>query len=142
MILFCDTSALMKLYAQETHSDDVRAAVKQASATLVSLITWVEVHAAFSLKQRTQQATQTHVTAGLARLRQEWDNFTRVAVDTALITEAAELALRFGLRAYDSVQLGSAYRAHLQLGGTMRFVCFDKQLVSAAHALGLNAGQR
>lgn len=138
MILFCDTSAIMKLYAQEAYSEDVRAAVKQASATLVSLITWVEVHAAFSLKQRTQQVTQTQVTAGLARLRQEWDNFTRIAVDAALIAEAAELALRFGLRAYDSVQLASAYRAHQQLGTTMRFACFDKQLVSAANALGLH----
>lgn len=138
MILFCDTSALMKLYAQEIHSNDVRTAVRQASATLVSLITWVEVHAAFSLKQRTQQVTQAQVTAGLARLRQEWDNFTRIAVDTPLITEAAELALRFGLRAYDSMQLASAYRAHQQIGATMRFVCFDKQLVNAAHALGLH----
>ncbi len=141
MILFCDTSALMKLYAQEAHSDDVRAAVKQASATLVSLMTWVEVHAAFSLKQRTHQVTQTQVAAGLARLRQEWDNFTRIAVDAAVITEAAALALRFGLRAYDSLQLASAYRAHQQLGTTMRFVCFDKQLVSAAHALGLDVDQ-
>lgn len=138
MILFCDTSALMKLYAQETNSDDVRAAVKKANATLVSLMAWVEVHAAFSLKQRTQQATQTQVAAGLARLRQEWDNFTRIAVDAALITEAAELALRFGLRAYDSVQLASARRAHQQLGATMRFVCFDKQLIGAAQALGLS----
>ena len=137
MILFCDTSALMKLYAQEAHSDDVRAAVKQASATLVSLMTWVEVHAAFSLKQRTQHVTEPQVLAGLARLRQEWDNFTRIAVDAALITVAAELALRFGLRAYDSVQLASAWRAHQQLGTTMRFVCFDKQLTSAAQALGL-----
>ena len=138
MILFCDTSALMKLYAQETYSDDVRAAVKKANATLVSLMAWVEVHAAFSLKQRTQQVTQTQVSAGLARLRQEWDNFTRIAIDAALITQAAELALRFGLRAYDSVQLASAWRAHQQLGATMRFVCFDKQLTTAAQALGLS----
>ena len=138
MILFCDTSALMKLYAQEAHSSAVRTAVKKASATLVSLITWVEVHAAYSLKQRTQQITQAQVDEGLARLQQEWANFSRTGIDVALAAQAGQLALRFGLRAYDSIQLASAHRVHQQLGSAMAFYCFDKQLNAAAVALGIS----
>lgn len=138
MILFCDTSALMKLYAQEQHSDEVRATVKQAAATLVSLITWVEVHAAFSLKQRTAQVSEIQVSKGLLRLAEEWGNFTRIGVDPELMADAGQLALQFGLRAYDSVQLASACRAHQQIGAALSFLCFDKQLNAGAKALGLN----
>ena len=137
MILFCDTSALMKLYAHEAKSNEVRAAVKQATSTLVSMITWVEIHAAFSLKQRTQQVTQAQVVAGLARLREEWDNFTRTGVDVALMIDAGQLALRYGLRAYDSIQLASAHRAYQQIGAALTFLCFDKQLNTAASGLGI-----
>jgi predicted nucleic acid-binding protein len=138
VILYCDTSALMKLYAHEQHSDAVRAAVTQAAATMVSTLTWVEVHSAFSLKQRTEQVTEIQVAKGLARLTKEWDNFTRIAVDPALVVDAAKLAVQFGLRAYDSVQLASAHHAHLQVGAVLSFLCFDKQLNTAAQSLGLS----
>jgi hypothetical protein len=49
----------------------------------------------------------------------------------------SDLALRFSLRAYDNVQLATAQQAHVQLGETMAFCCFDKPLNVAAHALGL-----
>ena len=137
MILFCDTSALMKAYAQEEHSDRVRQMLEQSSTTLVSLITWAEMCAAFGLKQRTQQITHEQTTAGLARLRQEWNSFGQIAVDSTLMIHAGDLALRFGLRAYDSVQLASAQRAHQQLSSKLTFCCFDKQLNTAAQALGM-----
>jgi predicted nucleic acid-binding protein len=51
--------------------------------------------------------------------------------------EAGELALRFGLRAYDSVQLASAQRVHRHLGSNLTFCCFDKQLNAAATILSI-----
>lgn len=137
MILFCDTSALMKAYAQEEHSDRVIQWLKQASSCFVSLITWAEMCAAFGLKKRTQQLTSTQAAAGLERLRQEWGNFGLIAIDSSLMMAAGELALRFGLRAYDSVQLASAQRAHQHLGAAMTFCCFDKPLNTAASALAM-----
>lgn len=137
MILYCDTSALMKLYAQEAHSNDIRDAVGSARSTLVSLLAWAEVHAAFSLKQRTQQVTAKQVTMGLERLGKEWNSFTRVGVDAPLMADAGRLALQFGLRAYDSVQLASAWRVHQQIGDALTFACFDKTLNAAASELGI-----
>ena len=137
MILFCDTSALMKAYAKEQASEQVRQLLEQASNCFVSLITWVEMYAAFGLKQRTQQITGAEVEAGLDRLNKEWAGFGLIAVDSPLMIEAGELALRFGLRAYDSVQLASAQRVHRQLGENLAFCCFDKQLNAAATALSI-----
>ena len=137
MILFCDTSALMKAYAKEQHSDKVRGLIKEATTCFVSLITWAEMCSAFSLKKRTQQITTVEVAAGLERLNNEWNGFGKIAVDPPLIKEAGELALRFGLRAYDSVQLASAQRTHRQLGLNLLFCCFDRQLNVAAEGLGI-----
>lgn len=137
MIVFCDTSALMKLYAAELHSDWTRQQVTAASHCVVSQITWVEMCAAIAMKQRTQQVTASESKLALKRLRAEWPVYVRTGMDTTLLNLGGELALRFGLRAYDSVQLASAQQAHAQLGEAMFFCCFDKQLNAAAHALGL-----
>lgn len=141
MIVYCDTSALMKLYAKEQHSDWTRQQVLGASRCVVSQITWAEMCAALALKGRTQQIEHAEVGAAMERLRSEWDGYTRLALDGALIGTAGELALTFGLRAYDSVQLASAQKAHQQMGSVMTFCCFDKQLSTAARALGINTLQ-
>lgn len=135
MILFCDTSALMKAYANEQYSEQVRSLLEEAAGCFVSLITWTEMCSAFGMKERTQQITGAEVAAGLERLNKEWGSFGQTAVDAALVTEAGELALRFGLRAYDSVQLASVQRVHKQLGSNLVFCCFDRQLNAAAEAL-------
>jgi len=137
VIVFCDTSALMKLYAAEMHSDWTREQVTAASHCVVSQITWVEMCAAFALKQRTQQVSVSESKVALKRLQTEWPIYVRTGVDAALLAHAGELALQFGLRAYDSVQLASAQQAHDQMGDAMGFCCFDKQLNRAAKALGI-----
>lgn len=137
MIVFCDTSALMKLYAAEAHSDWTRSQVGAASHCVVSQITWVEMCAAFALKQRTGQVSAHASKAALRRLRTEWPAYVRTGIDASLLGVAGQLALEHGLRAYDSVQLASAYAAHGQMGDAMRFCCFDKQLNAAASAVGI-----
>lgn len=137
MIVFCDTSALMKLYAAELHSEWTRQQVTAASHCVVSQITWVEMCAAVALKQRTQQVSAGEAKAALKRLHTEWAIYVRTGIDVTLLSLAGEFALRFGLRAYDSVQLASAQQAHAQLGEAMVFCCFDKQLNAAADSLGM-----
>ena len=60
-----------------------------------------------------------------------------MGLDAPLLTQAGELALQWGLRAYDSLQLATAGLAHAQLGKQMVFLCFDKKLQLAAQAMGL-----
>ena len=141
MILFCDTSALMKLFVEEQHSDAVCSASKAAGLIMVSQLTWVEICAALGLKQRTRQIDAPQAAKALQELRVEWVRYNKLAVDQSLISTAGELALAFGLRAYDSVQLASAQRTHSQTGNNLVFACFDKQLSAAAVALGINTLQ-
>ena len=112
--------------------------LKKAASWFVSLITWAEMCAAFGLMERTQQLTSVEVTAGLVRLNKEWGSFGQIAVDVALVRDAGKLALLFGLRAYDSMQLASMLHVHGQLGRNLRFCYFDRQLNIAVTALGIS----
>lgn len=137
MILYCDTSALMKLFVDEQHSDRMRNTSLASTRLMVSQLTWTEMCAGMSLKQRTGQVEARLAAKALQELHAEWPRYYRLGIDEDLAATAGELALRFGLRAYDSVQLASAQRAHQQLGTAMTFCCFDKQLNHAAAALAL-----
>lgn len=128
----------MKLFIEEQDSSTVCRASKSATLIIVSQITWVEMCAALALKQRTRQIDAPQATTALRELRIEWVRYNKLAIDPILISAAGELALNFGLRAYDSIQLASAQRAHSQTGNTLAFACFDKQLNTAAVALGIN----
>ncbi len=137
MIVYADTSALVKLFVNEAHSDSVRQWIQAASQLVVSEVTWTEMCAALSLKKRTGQLASAQANRVLATMRQHWARYHKLGTDAALFTEAGELALRLNLRAYDSVQLASAWRAFGATGPALSFCCFDQKLNSAAKSMGL-----
>ena len=137
MIIFCDTSALMKLFVTEQHSNAIQKLASESARVIVSQLTWAEMCAGLALKQRTNQVDAQIANTALARLRAEWPRYTRLGVDEELMIESGNLSLKLGLRAYDSVQLASAQRVHKQLGSNLTFCCFDKQLNATATALGI-----
>lgn len=141
MIVYCDTSALMKLFVQEKFSDVVRKTCKEASHVAVSQIAWVEMCAALALKQRTGQIDAETSARALVELKHEWSRYQKLGIDQELIAQAGSFAVQFGLRAYDSVQLATARMAHQQLGDAMAMCCFDNQLNVAARRLGISVLQ-
>jgi len=56
MILFCDTSALIKLYIVELGSEELKARVLEAEAVAVCRIAWAEAHAACIIQTSTGSA--------------------------------------------------------------------------------------
>ena len=93
MILYLDTSALVKLFLEEQHSDLVRHWAEASALVMVSELTWTEMCAALALKRRTGQITVGQVGATLAELTRDWPRYQRLGSDAALFTEAGALAL-------------------------------------------------
>lgn len=139
MILFCDTSALLKLYLHEDGSATVVTQASASSAVAVSRITWVEAMSGMARKAREQ--TQDASTISLARqtVAADWPRFVKLEVTQTLVELAGEYAEAFALRAYDSIQLASVRTLHLELPGEVRFACYDSRLVKAARVLGIEA---
>lgn len=140
MILFCDTSALAKLYVEEEHGAVVARAAAEAEAIAVSRIAWVEMMSALGRREREVPADASALAIARQRLREDWPDYLKIDVDQALAELAGELAETFALRAYDSVQLASARRLRAEAGARPTlFACFDRRLANAARLLGLQA---
>ena len=132
MILYLDTSALVKLYVAEAGTDTVVSAVERATALVTVRITYAEARAAFA-----QHARPKGLGAGMLRrvvrqLDEEWGQYSIVEVTDALVRRAGVLAERHRLRGYDAVQLSAAM--DLRLGGAtdVAFASFDARLNHAA----------
>ena len=137
MILFCDTSALVKLYILEDLSRDMQALAGAASAIAVCRIAWAEMMAALARRVREFPNDTDAIEVVRKRLRADWPRYVVVEVTQALVELAGEYADTFALRGYDSVQLAAARTLQDMAGEEIQFACFDSRLGKAARMLGM-----
>ncbi len=137
MILFCDTSALVKLYILEDSSRDMQALAGAASAIAVCRIAWAEMMAALARRVREFPNDTDAIEVVRKRLRTDWPRYVVVEVTQALVELAGEYADTFALRGYDSVQLAAARTLQDLAGEEIQFACFDSRLGKAARMLGM-----
>lgn len=135
MILYCDTSALVKLYIVEADSDTARDQVAQAQAVATSRIAWVEFHAAVARRAREVPADIPAIEKAKQTLADDWPSYVKMEVDQTIVEKAGEFADVFALRGYDAVHLASAHRAMTETGQALTFACFDIRLNRAAKLL-------
>jgi len=139
VILFLDTSALVKLYIVETDSPAIHAAVARAETVAVSRIAWAEAYAALARRAREVPADEAAIIAARQALARDWPHFFVVEVTQSVVERAGEFAETFALRGYDSVQLAAACEILPAAPGEVAFSCFDNRLNKAARVLGLDA---
>ena len=137
MILFCDTSALLKLFIDEQGSEGMSKARSSSQGIAVCRITWAESMAAFAQRTRFQGASQSGLAQARSMFEQAWPDFVIADVTHPLVEKAGMYAEAFGLRGYDSVQLAAAHNLHEQLDLPLTFACFDRRLNQAAQLLQL-----
>jgi hypothetical protein len=137
---FADSSAVVKLYADEYGADRVQ----RAALLVVSQLARVEVPAALWKKHRTGDLQAASVAILVAEFEADYfgtddalPRFVIVAVSAAILENAARLVGAHGLRAYDAVQLATAKAAHAAADGDFTFLAFDDSLCTAAAAEGL-----
>ena len=137
MIVFCDTSALLKLFVEEEHSESMAVTALAAESLAVSRLAWAEVMSAIARRARDMPRDA----AALAKARQAfvdgWPDFVTMEVTQRVVEQAGEYAEAFALRAYDSMQLATLQTLRLQVDAEVRFACFDSRLRKAAAVLGI-----
>ena len=137
MILFCDTSALLKLYIVEAGSDALKVLVQEAEAVAVCRIAWAEAYAALSRRAREVPEDNSLIEQAKAALACDWPHFVVLETDQPLVELAGEYADTFALRGYDSIQLAAAFEAGRISQTPIFFACFDTRLNKAAKLLGM-----
>lgn len=139
MILFLDTSALVKLYVEEEGSAAVVAQAEAADLLAASRIAWIELMSALARRAREQPQAASALEAARKRFVADWAQFLTIEVTQALVELAGDYTDTFSLRAYDALQLAAVQSVQAELLGEVKFACFDARLVKAAKVLGIEA---
>lgn len=142
MILYLDTSALVKLFREEENSQLVAHAVTSATGVVTHAVAYVEACSAFARMAREygDERVFLDLRGDLNALWRQWEI---LPVTDALIWRAAGMTAEHGLRAYDSLHLAAAESAFMALGaeGEFRFAAFDDRLRGAAERVGMGVLQ-
>jgi predicted nucleic acid-binding protein len=137
VILFCDTSALIKLLIREPGSDQMMESSLRAEAIGVCRITWAEAMAGMARRQRDDPTSGDDIEQARQRLIDRWDHFTIVEVSQRLVETAGRFADVFSLRGYDSVQLAASHELQSNGEHPVLLACYDRRLNQAAQLLQL-----
>lgn len=139
MIVYCDTSALIKLYIDEANSDEAKELLVNASVLATCRITWAEVFATFARRAREVSDDAAAIAEAGRVFRADWPAFMIIEITQELVEQAGELAEAFALRGYDSIHVASALLVMRRTGEPITFACFDNRLNKAAALLGMRA---
>jgi predicted nucleic acid-binding protein len=137
MILYVDSSAIVKRYVLEEGSAEVETAINQAEAVGTTTISRVEVLAALTKAVRMRVIPETEARAAVSAFNKSWRDLVRTRITERLVKHAASLAWDHGLRGYDAVQLASGAAWQQALGRHVTFGTFDRRLSKAARKVGL-----
>jgi len=137
MIVYADTSALVKLFVQEQHSASTRHRLHQSQVMGTGLLTRAELGAALARSARMGYLSKDEAFEARRRLESVWPTWTHIAVDEGLVSRAEKLAWEYGLRGYGAVHLATALAWRERLDMPVVVATFDRELWTAAHQAGL-----
>lgn len=136
MILYLDTSALVKLYAVEEGRETVERAVEEAGRISTSAVAYAEGRAALARKLREGVFSEEEHREAVAALDEDWRTLEVLSVTENVARFAGDLAERHALRGFDAVHLASALLVRAASrerddGEDMLFLGFDTDLMGA-----------
>ena len=138
---YCDSSALVKRYADETGTLWVRSLTDpQAGHDIFTAhITGIEVVAAIARKTRMGEIAEHEAATAISTFKSHFTTqYQIVMMTTGIVDRAMELAEQHRLRGYDAAQLASALVIHAELAASgvreLVFISADAGLNEVARA--------
>jgi len=133
VILYLDTSSLVKLYVDESRSADVRRLVEQAEIVATSVVAYPEARAALARRRRERSLTTTAHGRAKAALDTDWPHVLALDVSSPLARRAGDLADRHKLRGFDALHLAAYLTFAREFPDEdVRFSSADRSLERAA----------
>ena len=132
MILYLDTSALIKRYVVEPGSREMIALMEQVDTVGSAMLTRVEMASALAKAVRLNWVEAKHAENAWQDFLSHWQSFTRLSVTTALIERASRLAWENRLRGYDATHFAAALIWQEALEMPVTLVTYDRELWLAA----------
>jgi predicted nucleic acid-binding protein len=137
MILYLETSNLVKLYVRESDSAEVARLVSEAEVVATSIVAYPEARAAFARKIREKGIVEEDYLQIKKDLDDDWEKYFIINLTDALARSSGVLAGKCGLRGFDALHLASALELKKALPHPIRFSSSDARLREAAKNEGL-----
>ncbi len=135
MILYLDTSSLVKLYVQEPHASLVKKWTQEAEIVATCRIAYPETMSAINRRFRQGDLAEKEHEFLISKFSREWGRFVAVDFDEL---KAGRLVQLYGLRGFDAVHLSAAkLLKDSQDNISLSFSSFDEKLNESASAEGL-----
>lgn len=131
MIVYLDTSSLVKLYIEEEGSDDVAALLEKSRTAASSIIAYAEARAGFARRLREGALTKKVYKTLLLSFERDWINYLQVRVSQDVVRLAGDLAEKHALRGFDAIHLSSAMFL-VKSDLPVVFSCYDNRLQEAS----------
>lgn len=130
MLLYLDTSSLVKLFIEEQHSDRVREWADAVDVVLTCRVAYAEAVSAFSRRHREGGLRPADYRKVMQAFDRQWQSFGRLEFDERV---AGRLAAKHALRGFDAIHLSAARMLISDARGTsIAFSSFDNSLNRAA----------
>jgi len=132
VILYLDTSSLVKLYVAEAHSGLVKTWAEEAEIIATCRVAYPEMMSALNRRFKAGDLEKKDYDLLVKAFSEEWRRFAVIDFDEIA---AGRLAAAYGLRGFDAVHLSSA--GLLRSSGNapaVAFSSFDEKLNHAAAA--------
>jgi predicted nucleic acid-binding protein len=139
MILYLDTSALVKRYVVETGSSEVLALIEQADSVGSVVLARIEIAATLAKAARLNWVERKDAESAWDDFLEHWLSFTRLSITPATLERASRLAWEHGLRGYDALHLAAALNWQETLETSITLATFDRELWLAAQKAGMAA---
>jgi uncharacterized protein len=138
MILYLDSSALVKKYVWETGSEEIVSSFAAAEQRAISCVGYAEVLAALHRRLREGTLSAAEVRKAKGEMKADWSEMITVDVTDQLNDLAEKLAAKHALRGFDLIHLSSVLLLMGQLRSEdLRFACADIRLLGAARKEGI-----
>jgi len=134
VILYADTSALVKMVLTEEGTAQANAVTGQADEIYSVNVAYAELRAAVSAAIRDQRVALHQRDSVMGLVVNVWDKVFPVGVDWSLVLEAGNLAERHSLRGYDAIHLSALMRVGNP--DIVTVACWDYDLRRAAASMG------
>jgi len=137
MILYLETSDLVKLYAEEPDSNVILDRVQAADIVATSILSYAEARADLSRKFREKGIDEKEYERVKKELDMDWEHYFVLNLTSDLVKSAGDLSEKHALRGFDALHLASAVEIKRLTSLPVTFSSSDARLRSAARDEGL-----
>lgn len=138
MILYLDTSALVKKYFKEKNSSEVISTWKSSLGIATSAVAYAELLAAVYRKASEMRVKKSLFESVVRLFHEDWSSFIIVEIDNRLNETIHKVIATHALRGFDAIHLASALTIASAVVDNFLFACYDERLRRAAQAEGLD----